>query len=326
MQVVNVLLWTQVGRTGYFEFALSYHVLFCFLRTRKHCCFSFTSKPVFESDRQFLAGISRRISSVRQVYAQAPRSGDRDRADNDNASQSDHDGAVASGASTQQDIPAADEVTAVSPTGSADGSGGDVSQQHSVEATNHANEDQEANSGDNRGTRQKSVARARSEEECTDREASKRQRLSSSGPHRTEMTIDYHPGRSANKTKGGYRKRTPIKTPTRSLRAKKGPASGGKKRPASAGDEDSDGPTSSRYRKVSQSKLLGLLSSDEQLAVRRRFQYMMLLRDGIRIRRGIDDRTNNAALIGDAAYSVLTDDRFEIFKSALDEALDGKDP
>ena len=292
--------------------------------------------PVFESDRQFLAGNSRRLNSVRQVSpAQAPRSGDRDRADNDNASQSDHDGAVASGASTQQDfpaadevtdIPAADEVTAVSPTGSADGSGGDVSQQHSVEATNHANEDQEANSGDNRGTRQKSVARARSEEECTDREASKRQRLSSSGPQRTEMTIDYHPGRSANKTKGGYRKRTPIKTPTRSLRAKKGPASGGKKRPASAGDEDSDGPTSSRYRKVSQSKILRLLSSDEQLAVRRRFQYMMLLRDGIRIRRGIDDRTNNAALIGDAAYSVLTDDRFEIFKSALDEALDGKDP
>ena len=148
------------------------------------------------------------------------------------------------------------------------------------------------------------------------------------------MTIDYHPGRSANKTKGGYRKRTPIKTPTRPLRAKKGPASGGKKgpasggkkRPASAGDEDSDGPTSSRYRKVSQSKLLRLLSSDEQLAVRRRFQYMMLLRDGIRIRRGIDDRTNNAALIGDAAYSVLTEDKFEIFKSALDEALDGKDP
>jgi len=274
--------------------------------------------PVFESDRQFLAGNSRRLTSVRQVSnADAPRSGDRDRADNDIASQSEHD---ESGASTQQDTasiqqntPAADDVTAVSPTGSADGSGGDGSQQHSVEATNHANEDQEANSGDNEASKRQ-------------HEASKRQRLSSSGPQRTEMTIEYHPGRSANKTKGGYRKRTPIKTPTRSLRAKKGPASGGKKRPASARDEDSDGPTSSRYRKVSQSKLLRLLSSDEQLAVRRRFQYMMLLRDGIRIRRGIDDRTNNAALIGDAAYSVLTEDKFEIFKSALDEALDGKDP
>ena len=117
--------------------------------------------------------------------------------------------------------------------------------------------------------------------------------------------------------RGGRR----IRGPT--LKEPRGTA-GGKKQ---ADVDDRDGeitPKKSPYVKASQVKLMSVLSKPSMELIRRRFQFMMILRDGVEIDRAAPQRLLNLQLLETAAKSVLAEEDFATFYDAINASYADK--
>ena len=83
------------------------------------------------------------------------------------------------------------------------------------------------------------------------------------------------------------------------------------------GDGEEITPKKSSYLKSSSVKLLTVLPAKEMERIRRRAQFMMILRDGFQIDRSAPKRLLNLQLIEEAARGVLHPEDLETFSSAL---------
>ena len=99
----------------------------------------------------------------------------------------------------------------------------------------------------------------------------------------------------------------------------------GRKKQADVDDRDGEiTPKKSPYVKASQVKLMGLLSKPSMELLRRRFQFMMILRDGVQIDRAAPQRLLNLELIEEAAKAVLVEEDFELLVSAINGSYANK--
>ena len=83
------------------------------------------------------------------------------------------------------------------------------------------------------------------------------------------------------------------------------------------GDGEEITPKKSSYLKSSSVKLMTVLPAAEMERIRRRVQFMMILRDGFQIDRSAPKRLLNLQLIEEAARGVLHREELETFSSAL---------
>jgi hypothetical protein len=83
------------------------------------------------------------------------------------------------------------------------------------------------------------------------------------------------------------------------------------------GDGEEITPKKSSYLKSSSVKLLTVLPARDMERIRRRAQFMMILRDGFQIDRSAPKRLLNLQLIEEAARGVLHPEDLETFSSAL---------
>ena len=99
----------------------------------------------------------------------------------------------------------------------------------------------------------------------------------------------------------------------------------GRKKQADVDDRDGEiTPKKSPYIKASQVKLMSVLSKTSMELIRRRFQFMMILRDGVEIDRAAPQRLLNLQLLETAAKSVLAEEDFATFYDAINASYADK--
>ena len=84
-------------------------------------------------------------------------------------------------------------------------------------------------------------------------------------------------------------------------------------------DEEETPKKSNRYKSVRSSKILASYSQPIRTEIRRRFMLLMVLRDGVLLRRGAEHRRLNLGLVCDAIHQVLDDDELIEFRKKTDK-------
>ncbi len=84
-------------------------------------------------------------------------------------------------------------------------------------------------------------------------------------------------------------------------------------------DEEETPKMNYRYKSVSSSTILASYSPPVRTALRRRFMLMMVVRDGVMLRRGAEHRRLNLGLICDTIHQVLDEPDLTAFQKKMDK-------
>ena len=117
--------------------------------------------------------------------------------------------------------------------------------------------------------------------------------------------------------RGGYRDRR--RQAEKAVVKPKTPARRARRSETIDDDEEETPKKSNRYKSVRSSKILASYSQPIRTKIRRRFMLLMVLRDGVLLRRGAEHRRLNLGLVCDAIHQVLDDDELIEFRKKTDK-------